>query len=88
MFGRFTTLKRERRSQALAAQQRLNRGEPRHRHAYLLWHRFFGVIPFEALIQLTLLGYGLKIVIALFDTPFVYAVIWFVRRGNKSREAL
>ena len=49
---------------------------------------FFGVIPFEALIQLTLLGYGLKIVIALFDTPFVYAVIWFVRRGNKSREAL
>ena len=56
----------------MAAQQRLN----------------LGVIPFEALIQLTLLGYGLKIVIALFDTPFVYAVIWFVRRGDKSREAL
>jgi uncharacterized PurR-regulated membrane protein YhhQ (DUF165 family) len=49
---------------------------------------FFGMIPFEALIQLTLLGYGLKIVIALFDTPFVYAVIWFVRRGDKLPEAL
>jgi uncharacterized integral membrane protein (TIGR00697 family) len=45
---------------------------------------FFGVIPFEALIQLTLLGYGLKMVIALIDTPFVYAVIWFVKRGQQT----
>jgi uncharacterized integral membrane protein (TIGR00697 family) len=43
---------------------------------------FFGIIPTAQLIQLILATYVLKIVIALIDTPFVYFVIWFVRRGQ------
>ena len=43
---------------------------------------FFGIIPTAQLIQLILVTYILKIVIALIDTPFVYFVIWFVRRGQ------
>lgn len=43
---------------------------------------FFGIIPTAQLIQLILATYTLKIVIALIDTPFVYFVIWFVRRGQ------
>jgi uncharacterized integral membrane protein (TIGR00697 family) len=43
---------------------------------------FFGIIPTAQLIQLILATYILKIVIALIDTPFVYFVIWFVRRGQ------
>lgn len=41
---------------------------------------FFGIIPTAQLIQLILATYILKLVIALIDTPFVYFVIWFVRR--------
>ena len=44
---------------------------------------FFGVVPFNQLIQLIVATYLLKIVIALIDTPFVYFVIWFVRRGQE-----
>jgi uncharacterized integral membrane protein (TIGR00697 family) len=45
---------------------------------------FFGIVPTTQLIQLILATYILKIVIALIDTPFVYFVIWFVRRGQQS----
>jgi hypothetical protein len=43
---------------------------------------FFGIIPTAQLIQLIFATYILKIVIALIDTPFVYFVIRFVRRGQ------
>jgi hypothetical protein len=49
---------------------------------------FFGIIPTAQLIQLILATYILKIVIALIDTPFVYFVIWFVRRGNTATAAI
>ena len=45
---------------------------------------FFGIIPTAQLIQLILATYIFKVVIALIDTPFVYFVIWFVRRGQQS----
>ena len=45
---------------------------------------FFGIIPTALLIQLIFATYILKIAIALIDTPFVYFVIWFVRRGQQS----
>ena len=44
---------------------------------------FYGIVPGEQLIGLILAAYCLKLVIALIDTPFVYFVIWFVRRNNK-----
>lgn len=47
---------------------------------------FFGIIPTAQLIQLIVATYILKIVIALIDTPFVYFVIWFVRRGQTDPE--
>jgi uncharacterized integral membrane protein (TIGR00697 family) len=40
---------------------------------------FFGTVPLMTLLQLMLLGYLLKLVIALIDTPFVYAVIRAIR---------
>ena len=43
---------------------------------------FIGIIPTNQLVKLILATYILKIVIALTDTPFVYFVIWFVRRGK------
>jgi uncharacterized PurR-regulated membrane protein YhhQ (DUF165 family) len=36
-------------------------------------------VPLLTLLQLMLLGYLLKLVIALIDTPFVYAVIRAIR---------
>ena len=47
---------------------------------------FAGVIPTAELIQLIIATYVLKVVIALIDTPFVYFVIWFVRRGQQDPE--
>jgi uncharacterized integral membrane protein (TIGR00697 family) len=49
---------------------------------------FFGIIPTAQLIQLIVATYILKIVIALIDTPFVYFVIWFVRRGQTDPEPI
>lgn len=43
---------------------------------------FFGIVPLADLIQLIIATYLLKVVIALIDTPFVYAVIWFVKRDQ------
>ncbi len=43
---------------------------------------FFGIIPTAQLIQLIFATYILKIVIALIDTPFVYFIIRFIRRGQ------
>ena len=43
---------------------------------------FYGIVPGWDLVQLIIAAYCLKIVIALVDTPFVYFVIWFVRRGQ------
>lgn len=43
---------------------------------------FYGVVPMPQLIQLIVATYFLKVAIALIDTPFVYFVIWFVRRGQ------
>ncbi len=47
---------------------------------------FYGVIPVDELVKLIIATYLLKIVIALIDTPFVYFVIWFVRRGQERTE--
>ncbi|MDA0979562.1 MAG: queuosine precursor transporter, partial [Proteobacteria bacterium] len=44
---------------------------------------FYGIIPGMQLIELVIATYLLKIVVALIDTPFVYFVIWFVRRGQQ-----
>ena len=43
---------------------------------------FYGLVPFEQLLQLILVAYICKLGIALIDTPFVYAVIYFVRKGQ------
>lgn len=47
---------------------------------------FYGILPTDALIKLIFAAYLLKLVIALVDTPFVYFVIWFVRRGQTDPE--
>lgn len=47
---------------------------------------FFGIIPTAELIQLIIAAYFVKVLIALIDTPFVYFVIWFVRRGQETPE--
>ncbi|MBL6691936.1 MAG: queuosine precursor transporter [Pseudomonadales bacterium] len=43
---------------------------------------FYGIVPGAQLVQLIIAAYFLKVVIALIDTPFVYFVIWFVKRGQ------
>ncbi len=47
---------------------------------------FYGVIPGAELVQLIIATYFLKVLIALIDTPFVYLVIAFVRRGQTDIE--
>jgi uncharacterized integral membrane protein (TIGR00697 family) len=44
---------------------------------------FAGILPTEALLKLILVTYILKISIAVIDTPFVYMVTSFVRRGKE-----
>lgn len=49
---------------------------------------FWGILPLEQLVKLIVATYILKMVIALIDTPFVYFVIWFVRRGQTPPEPI
>ena len=34
---------------------------------------FWGVVPFGVLVNIILTGYAIKIIVALLDTPFMYA---------------
>ncbi len=34
---------------------------------------FYGVIPTEIIVQMVIVGYGFKLIVALFDTAFIYA---------------
>jgi uncharacterized integral membrane protein (TIGR00697 family) len=47
---------------------------------------FLGTVPIATLLQLMVLGYLLKLVIALVDTPFVYGVIRGIRGPGVNAE--
>lgn len=46
---------------------------------------FWGILPFAVLVQLILTGYVAKLVVALFDTPFIY-FSYLIKRQKLSRQ--
>jgi len=49
---------------------------------------FYGLMSFNQLLQLIVVAYLCKVVIALVDTPFVYAVIYFVRKNEDHEQGI
>lgn len=49
---------------------------------------FGGIIPFPSLVTMIFSGYLIKLMIALLDTPFAYAIRWFVERPSPDDELL